>query len=104
MNIAKTTIAALVFVSASAMAATPTELCGSVGQLAESIMRARQAGVSFTQMLEAADGNKIAEDLVQGAFKQPRFQSPGFIERAAQDFRERAEVDCMRILRSKGPA
>lgn len=102
MSIAKHTIGALLFVAATAHATTVNSLCASIGELAESIMRARQSGASVTRMLETAQGNKIAEALVMDAFNTSRFTSQPFIDRAAEEFRERAEVQCLRTLKSKG--
>lgn len=92
-------IGAALLVAATAHAETVSEQCSPVSQLAEKIMRARQSGISLLQLMEIANGNKIAEALVQDAFKQSRFSSEPFQDRAVQDFRERVEIECVRSVK-----
>ncbi len=88
-------------VTASAQNANATR-CAKLGELAGSIMEARQSGVAFTKLMEVANGNSLVEAIVVESFKVPRFNTESNRQRAVTDFIEKVEVVCYSSVTSKG--
>ncbi|GGW24093.1 hypothetical protein GCM10011452_09400 [Gemmobacter lanyuensis] len=81
------------------------QTCKKVGQLAESIMNARQAGATPSKMIEVVitptmeeDAKSLIMKMITNAFDEPRYNSPKFITRSVQDFRSKAESECLSVV------
>lgn len=85
--------------AAPTLAQTAAETCPVIGELAESIMEARQSGVSVSDMMAVADGNEFFEGLVLTAFESPRYTTEEYRLREAQDFRNAVEAMCYSAFR-----
>lgn len=72
--------------------------CKEISELAETIMTNRQAGISMVQMIEVADGNKMASALVVAAYEQPRYSTEAVQARTIGDFRDEAYLACFQSL------
>ena len=78
-----------------------TDICPSLGDMAEQIMRARQRGVSMSEMMQLMpvdDGSDpvipVARLMVISAFEGPRFQTERHQWRTIEDFRADWELIC----------
>lgn len=78
-----------------------TDICPSLGDMAEQIMRARQRGVSISEMMQLMpvdDGSDpvipVARLMVISAFEVPRFQTERHQWRTIEDFRAEWELIC----------
>lgn len=74
--------------------------CGSYSDLAETIMRTRQSGISMKQMLEVPL-SKGFENLVIAAFEIPRFSTDAMQKRSIEDFRDSIYLECVKIKKPK---
>jgi hypothetical protein len=74
--------------------AQASEICPTIGSLAESIMTARQRGVPISQAYGLANGNELAMGMIQQAWEKTRWHSDGAQLREVQDFKEQWEVAC----------
>jgi hypothetical protein len=93
-----TLILALAFTT-PALAQSAAETCPSLGELAESIMEARQSGASVSDMMAVAEGNEFVEGLVLTAFESPRYATPEFRIREIENFRNSIEALCYSAFR-----
>ena len=93
-----TLILALAFTT-PALAQTASETCPPIGDLAESIMEARQSGAAMSDMMAVADGNEFVEGLVLTAFEAPRYTTPEFRRREIENFRNTIEAMCYSAFR-----
>ncbi|WP_333668145.1 hypothetical protein [Acinetobacter guillouiae] len=67
------------------------ELCASFSKFSESAMRARQNGVSMSEMLKSValdmePAKNIEESIIKEVFKYPKFDSKEKMEVAVQDY------------------
>jgi CDP-diacylglycerol pyrophosphatase len=96
----KTTIACLCLlaVAATTQAADP---CQKVNGLAETVMSARQNGVSMMRMVEigSAEGepNPIFMDMVKEAFSVSAYQTEQFKVKATREFADSQYLKCVTI-------
>lgn len=101
------TIAAIAMAGALGLSQQPdfneeaTDVCPTLGGLAESIMRNRQDGVPLSRMMQILppdDGSDpvlpVARMMVVNAFEQPRYQTERHQWREIQDFRAEWELIC----------
>jgi len=101
---------------AAAVAATPAyaengltpEVCGMIGELAQTIMQIRQNSdlsqtamrEHFTTVFESEDSPemRIAEqmtlNIISAAYAQPKFSTPEYKQSIAVDFRDEHESAC----------
>ncbi len=89
------------------------DACASLGEMAASIMQARQSGIPLSQMMqvvnntlenqeattpeveaEVAAGASLARELVLAAYETHRWAGDEMIARAIQDFRNEVERAC----------
>jgi hypothetical protein len=91
-----TTIALCAFMAPAAAVAQASEICPTIGSLAESIMTARQRGVPISQAYGLANDNALALEMIQQAWEKTRWHSDGAQLREVQDFKEQWEVACYR--------
>ncbi len=76
---------------------TAEEWCAQIALMAESMMKARQGGVSLQTVLDiVAENMPSARDLVIAAWDEPRYSTPQIQQRIIGDFRDRAHLDCLR--------
>jgi hypothetical protein len=94
--------AAAVAVTTSAlMAETALEKCKVYGDVAENIMKNRQAGVSLTKimgMIEEGPGAEGYRLLMIEAYETPRWNGAATKKRSIQDFRSSVELRCLKQL------
>jgi hypothetical protein len=82
------------------------EFCGSMGELAATIMENRQSGVSMATMMEAVPGegnstSELSETLIISAFETPRYSTDQMQKRAVEEFRDEAYLSCVKAKRSQ---
>ena len=75
------------------------EVCGSYETLASTIMLKRQLGVSMAQMMRLLGSNSPAEEVVLMAYEQDRHISKNAQNRAIEEFRNKAFLNCFKELR-----
>ena len=74
---------------------SPIERCMVAGELATSIMSARQSGTPIANLIEIADGQEGVIALILIAYGQPRYGSQEHQQRAAEEFGSEVVVACM---------
>ena len=88
------TIAVCAFMMPLPAQAQASEICPTIGRLAESIMTARQRGVPISQAYGLANGNELAIGMIQQAWEKTRWHSDRAQLREVQDFKEQWEIAC----------
>ena len=87
-----------ILVAASVNPTAPTaeteDRCEAIGELAGSIMTARQEGVPLSRMMGIANGNEGIIALVLQAYGQPRFSTNTVRMEAVADFHNQVELIC----------
>ena len=81
------------------MTPTAIALCALVGQLAESVMLNRQAGLPMSTQLTTIvtpESPALIQNIIVLAYEQPRFHTPANQRRAVEDFRNDTEAACLR--------
>ena len=78
---------------------TQSAICPIIGELAETVMRNRQNGVSLSEMMGVAnnaDGvlQPVIREMVLEAYDGPRYSVPDNQDEAVQDFRNDIELVC----------
>lgn len=71
-------------------------LCDKVSSTAETLMKARQRGVSMSSLMNSAGDNKTIKAMVIDAFEKPRFNSDPYVKRAIEEFRDRWYLECVK--------
>ena len=89
-----TTIALCAFMSPAFAATVTIAGCTRIGDIAQVIMEARQAGVAPSAILDAMEGEPVAPYMVVAAFKVDRWHSEQFQLHEVQDFRADWELKC----------
>jgi len=87
----------LVAALASPIAMADIEKCTAASQLAEGIMRMRQANVSASELIAASD-LKLTRLLVLRAYDEPLWNSQEMKDEAVGRFRDELFIACMREL------
>lgn len=78
------------------------DYCSRAAQVAESLMNARQKGVSLQDAMEALKSSYpknvhgFIEKLVISAYEIPRYSSSEYQRRAAGEFRDKAHLQCLK--------
>lgn len=75
--------------------------CKGLGELAEKVMEARQAGVPLSNIRSNADYSDFTKRLAIDAYKQPRFSTQEMQRSAAVDFRTEWELACYEVRSKK---
>lgn len=95
------TLTAALLLTAAPVAAAPErdDICQSVGELAQTLMAARQSGVPMSKVMAVAKGDdekaaSLLRELVLLAYEKPRFSTAAYRTRAAVDFRDEVELSC----------
>jgi len=87
----------LIAALAAPLAMADIEKCTAASQLAEGIMRLRQANVSASELIAASD-LKLTHLLVLRAYDEPLWNSQEAKDRAIGEFRDELFISCMREL------
>lgn len=94
------TIASLIALSGNANAQKAT--CSKAAKVAESLMQARQKGVSLQNAMDAMissypkTAHKYVRILVMDAYSSPRYHSEEMQQRAIDDFRDKSHLSCLK--------
>lgn len=76
--------------------------CQDAGDLAESVMTARQNGTPISRLMEIANGQEVIVKMVLMAYGKPRYSTDEFQSRAIEDFRNLWEIGCYQAMTEKG--
>ena len=77
----------------------PHEHCTRVSNVAEAIMSSRLSGVSMSEVMEMAGGDKFLEGMVRDAYINSAYLSGG--QAVVRDFADRAYSTCLEDLKRK---
>lgn len=86
---------AAVLMMGVAFGATASDNCAPVAKLANTIMKARQSGMSVVQAMEIAKENEGVQAIVRLAYMEPRYSSDLYRENAATDFETEVYLICV---------
>ena len=78
------------------------ETCGDLGELATTIMKNRQSGVSMSKMMDAIagkDGGALPEKLIISAYDSPRYSTQRMQKRTVEEFRDEVYLGCVKAMR-----
>lgn len=82
-------------VSAATVQAQTMSFCNKLYDTSEAVMDARQSGVDLRQMMQAAEGNQLHEDIVKLAYKQPKYSTESYQQNAIKQFAEQFYLSCL---------
>lgn len=93
----------LIIVAAAAFTMTTAnaQYCTIIGNLSESIMKARQNGVSMSDIMNMPSATSLGKAMTIDAFKEPRYSTEEFKQRAITDFRANWELACYEFKSKK---
>lgn len=86
---------AAVLMMGMAFGASASDNCGPVAELAKTIMKARQSGMSVVKAMEIAKEDKGVQAIVRLAYMEPRYSSDLYRENAATDFETEVYLICV---------
>jgi len=93
-------LAACLFAAQNAKASDDlTSKCKSISTLAGTIMKARQAGTSMSEMMEVKIGpdvKDLATSMIVSAFETPRFNTEKIKQETISDFRDDWYLKCVK--------
>lgn len=96
-----TTALAAITLSACAPAnaeVTKYDVCGAYGGLSETVMTARQEGMSMRDVIEHAMGDEFSIAIVQAAYEVPGYSTAEFQQKAILEFSNRIYAECLRSI------
>jgi hypothetical protein len=76
------------------------KFCTGLGSWAETMMKARQSGVSLSEVLTITGNDSARRQDVMSAYEYPRYASSEMQRRASQDFRNDIELKCFQTYGS----
>lgn len=88
-------VAVFLCIPGAGLADEPKAVCDEVADLAESVMKARQAGMSLTASLEVAKDNELIKAIAIDAYTVPRYVTGSNQVLEAQEFRTRWHLHCL---------
>ncbi|MDB2407890.1 hypothetical protein N9W17_05130 [Jannaschia sp.] len=95
--------ATLLAPAAQAQVASPQNLCGTMGELAVSVMQNRQYGISRDEMLALAPDEgqevRVFRALIEEAYALPVQGTRAGREHAIDGFRQAIEQSCIQTIR-----
>lgn len=97
MNRIVLTLALVAAMAPAAAAATPEEVCPQIGEMAATIMQARQVGVIMSTAMATVPDNllhDLAIDLVKKAYAVPQYSVDENRAQAVTEFRNDTELAC----------
>lgn len=77
------------------------DVCATIGELADSIMKARQIGVPMSKAMTVAKDTDWLQEMVIKAYEQPAYQSDGMQKKAVSDFVNDYLVVCYKAVQGK---
>lgn len=78
--------------------ALPPEHCSNFHILGESVMSARQAGVSIKGMADrVAEEDPIFLEIIIEAYRRPRYTLPEFQQQSIEDFANFVYLTCLEV-------
>lgn len=86
---------AAVLMMGMAFGTSASNNCGPVASLANTIMKARQSGMSIVKAMEIAGDDKGVQAIVRLAYMEPRYSSDLYRENAATDFETEIYLICI---------
>lgn len=94
----------ILFLSGQLYAQDKLAVCNSISSLAETIMKQRQNGAPMSEMMRIAGEaggalGKVGEELVIMAYEKPRYRTENYQQRAIEDFRDSAHLECVKQAR-----
>jgi hypothetical protein len=89
----KAITAATILITTTAPLAAETDPCEQLGQVAATVMEARQAGVPLSTVMDIMDSD-LGQALALDAYNQPRYRVEENQLRAIEDFRNEVERVC----------
>lgn len=94
----------LIIAAAAALTLTCAQAqdCKVIGDLAETIMKARQTGVTLSEIISLPTATTLGKRMAIDAYKRPRFSTDEFQQSAITDFRAEWEVACYEVRSKKG--
>ena len=96
-----TTALAVITLSASASAnaeVSKYDFCYAHSELSESVMTARQGGVSMRDAIEAVMGDEIAIAIIQDAYEVPGYSTAEFQQKAILEFSDLIYAECLSLF------
>lgn len=90
----KITITAIVLALSPMAVTAEAASCEEIGDLAGTIMKARQDGVAMSAMMEITASSELSTKFVVMAYGKSRWSSPAMKTREVQDFRNNVELGC----------
>jgi len=71
-------------------------VCDSIQEVAYTIMKVRQSGVSMAKMYNAANGTEFIEKMVIAAYDIPAFTTESIKQSTIQDFADKMFLQCVK--------
>ena len=93
-SLTASTLAVLMALSTPALAEKELASCEQIAGLAESMMSARQSGVSMVDAMGTAGDSAMIEKMVIDAYEVHRFKAPVWQESEVADFRDKYFMAC----------
>lgn len=84
---------------ASASQAEEKDVCAVIGELAEKVMEAHQAGVPMSAVME--DSGDLLKELAIEAYSKPRYSTPRMQQRIIAEFRDAVYLVCVKEQRKQ---
>lgn len=75
--------------------ASASNNCGPVADLAKTVMKARQSGMSIVKAMEIAGDDKGIQAIVRLAYMEPRYSSDLYRENAETEFETEVYLICI---------
>jgi hypothetical protein len=88
------TLVLCAFMTPAVAMSDANEECKMIGDIAESIMKARQAGVPISHAYEITAGNELATELARQAYEKTRWGTDELQLREVQDFKVFSVLAC----------
>ena len=92
---------ALAISPVAAEEANQKDICQTVGELAEGVMKARQIGVSMSKSMDLAKDTDWLREMVIAAYEQPAYQTELMQKKAISDFATDYLVICYKSIEGK---
>jgi hypothetical protein len=76
-------------------------VCNDLQELAYKIMELRQTGIPASQVIGAADGNKVVLSVIISAYDEPQYRTIEYQARASREFANKVFIDCYKAISVK---
>lgn len=71
--------------------------CGTIGLLAEAVMKARQVGVPASNVFEIFNQNEIVKIMIIEAYSEPKYFNEKFVQSIISEFKNKWYLECLKI-------